>query len=47
VASLLGSDVLFAKGAHLHRVNREARRRVTSAALLSRETRICCLLDFG
>ena len=37
----------FAKGAHLDRVNREARRRVTSAALRSRERRISCLLDFG
>jgi len=41
------SALLFAKGAHLDRVNREARRRVTSAALLSRERRISCLLDFG
>ena len=32
----IGSDLLVAKGAHLHRVDREARCRVASAVLLSR-----------
>jgi hypothetical protein len=40
------SDPLLAKGAHLHRVDREAPGRVTSKALLSREREIGCLLDF-
>ena len=39
------SDVLIAKGAHLHRVDREARCRVASAVLLSRDDGCRCLQD--
>ena len=38
---------LLAKGAHLHGVDREAPRRITSTAVLFRQRRISCLLDCG
>jgi hypothetical protein len=43
----VGAHLLFAKRAHLHGVDREAPRRVTSTALLFRQRRISCLLDCG
>jgi len=41
------SALILAKRAHLHGVDREAARRVTSTALLSRVRRIGCLPDLG